>query len=81
VKDGLKDMLHVLSRLGGGQTLASQSLLTGVKSSEGVEKEEALAGSAAACVEEKDGQENADPLQNHEEVVADEICGEGKSLV
>lgn len=81
VKDGLKDMLHVLSRLGGGQTLASQSQATGVKLSEGVEKEEALAGSAAACVEEKDGQENVDPLQNHGEEVADEVCGEGKLLV
>lgn len=81
VKDGLKDMLHVLSRLGGGQTLASQSQPTSVKSSEGVEEEEALAGSAAACVEEKDGQENADLLQNHGEEVADEVCGEGKFLV
>jgi len=81
VKDGLKDMLHVLSRLGGGQTLASQSQPTGVKSSEGVEKEEALAGSAAACVEEKDGRENADPMQNHGEEIADEVCGEGKFLV
>jgi hypothetical protein len=82
VKDGLKDMLHVLSRLGGGQAVASQGgQLSGVKSSEGVEKEEASVGSAAAAVEQKAGCENADPAQNHGEEVTDEVCGEGKFLV
>jgi hypothetical protein len=79
VKDGLKDMLHALSRLGGGQAVASQCQPAGVKSSE-VEKEEVLAGSTAASVEAKDGQGSADPAQNHGEEVVDEACGEGKLL-
>jgi hypothetical protein len=81
VKDGLKDMLHALSRLGGGQALASQCQPTSVKSTEVVEKEEVLAGSTAASVEEKDGQANADPVQSHGEEVTDEACGEGKFVL
>jgi hypothetical protein len=81
VKDGLKDMLHALSRLGGGQALVSQCQLTGVKSSELVKKEEVLAGSTAASVEEKDTQGTSDPLQNHGEEVISEACGEGKFLL
>jgi hypothetical protein len=81
LSEKVKDILHVLSRLGGGQALASQSQPSGVKSSEGVEKEEALAGSAVASVEEKNVQGKADPVQNHGEEVADEVCGEGKFLV
>lgn len=81
VKDGLKDMLQVLSRLGGGQPAVSQGQPSGVKSSEGAEKEEALAGSAASAVGQKAGHGSAEPAQNCAEEGSDEVCGEGRCLV
>jgi hypothetical protein len=85
VKDGLKDMLHALSRLGGGQAvLLSQNQPTGVKSVEVAEKDAVLVASTAtavvAPVEDKVGQGKAVPVQHPGEEVTDGSC-EGKSLI
>jgi hypothetical protein len=78
VKDGLMDMFHALSRLGGGQNQP-----TGLKSSEAMEKEEVLAVSTTAPsvpvpVDEKTGQGKADPVQNPGAEGNEKSCGEGK---
>jgi hypothetical protein len=85
VKDGLKDMFHALSRLGGGQVVPSQNQPMGVKSAEAAEKEEGSAASATAAavvapVEEKKDRGKANPVQNQGEEVAEESCGEGEIL-
>jgi hypothetical protein len=85
VKDGLKDMFHALSRLGGGQMVPSQNQPTGVKSAEVAEKEEGLAASTDAAavvapVEENKDQGKANPVEHQGEEVADEYCGEGEIL-
>jgi hypothetical protein len=81
VKDGLKDMFHALSRLGGGQMVP-----TGVKSVEVAEKEEGLAASTntaaiIAPVEENKDRGKANPVQHPGEEAADESCGEGEELL
>jgi hypothetical protein len=85
VKDGLKDMFHALSRLGGGQMMPSQNQPTGIKSAEVAEKDEGLAASANAVavvapVEENKDRGKANPVEHPEEEVADESCGEGEIL-
>lgn len=86
VKDGLKDMFHALSRLGGAQVVPSQNQPVSAKSAEAAEKEESSAASTAtaavvAPVEEKKDQVKANPVQHPGEEVADESCGEGFSIM
>lgn len=83
MKDGLKDMFHALSRLGGGQMVPSQNQPTGIKSAEVGEKEEGLAASTDAAAvsapaEESKDRGTANPVQHAGEEVADESCGEGE---
>jgi hypothetical protein len=84
VKDGVKDMLHVLSRLGGGQVVPSQNQPTGIKPAQVAEKEQAPAPSTTAAVvapiEDAEGRGKTNPVQHPGEEVADESCGEGKIL-
>lgn len=85
VKDGLKDMFHALSRLGGGQPVVlSQNQPTGVKSVEVAEKDGVSVTSTAtavvAPVEDKEGQGKAVPIQHPGEEMADRSCGEGTIL-
>ena len=82
VKDGLMDMFHALSRLGGSPALPSQSL----KPSDTVEKEETPAPLpppppppplAQSSVEEKAELENAASDQGAVEDADETSCGEG----
>jgi hypothetical protein len=82
VKDGLMDMLHAISRFGGGQVLPSQNQPTGIKCSDAVEKEEVLAVSTAATfpvpVDEMEDRRKADDVQDTGVEVTGESWGEGK---
>jgi hypothetical protein len=79
VKDGLMDMLHAISRLGGGQV---QNQPTGVKCSGAMEKEEVLAVSTTATipvpVDKKEDRGKADHVRDTGEEVTGESWGEGK---
>jgi hypothetical protein len=85
VKDGLKDMFHALSRLGGGQTaVPSHNQPTGVKFVEVAEKDAvsvvSTATAAVAPVEDNESPGQAVPIGQPEEEVADKAYGEGKVL-
>jgi hypothetical protein len=78
VKDGLMDMLHAISRLGGGQALPSQNqpTVTSVQCPDAVENEEVLA--VSTTVDEKEEQGKADHVQDAGEEVTAGYCGEGR---
>lgn len=77
VKDGLMDMLHAISRLGGGQVLPSQNQPARVKSSDAVEKEEVLAVSTTVPIPVP-VDDKGDHACDTGEAVSGESCGEGK---